>query len=95
MLQEALCAAELIISAREKRVEVNLISLSQFLHSVVCLQSFMYSFTHFLPSLHTIKQKLPSSMLYKHVFQILLMQAIKHWSVLFIRRFFFLAAGAT
>lgn len=96
MLQEALHGVKLIISVQgEKCVEVSLIPLSQFLYSVVCLWSFIYSFIHFPLSPHTIKQRLPGSKLREHVFQILPMQAISRRSVLFIRQFFFLAAGAT
>lgn len=57
---KALHATELIISAQEKCIEVNLISLPQVLHSAVCPQSF--TSTHPLPPItasHEIKAAKP------------------------------------
>lgn len=82
--------------AQEKYVEVNLISLPPFLHPAICLQSCIHPFIHpCLFSLHPMKPVLPSSGLCKHALQILFMQAVRHWPVLFMRKLFFLAAGAT
>lgn len=93
---KALQAVELMTGAQEKCVEANVISLPQFSHPAISLQSFIHPFTHIcLFSLRPMKPTLPSPKLCKHVLQILFMQAVRHWPVLFMRKVFFLAAGAT